>query len=103
MSNPSTPDQMIWKHDGYTFVLDEDGVSLRLHRNAYEQDEVLALIDHFQAICTMAAASLFSAPRPPSREEVREQHAEHIERRAKQDAIRAIRDSIDSDLPNIAF
>lgn len=104
MTAADTPDQMTWRFDGYQFVLDEDGLNLRLNgsRGGFEQAEVVQLIERYQAIREAAAVG-FNAPVPPTREQIRAMGGTYAERRAIEDAIRGLRAQLATDFPDLPF
>ncbi len=102
MSSADIPDQMTWKHDGYTFVLDEDGLHLRIDRRGFEQCEVLALIEGYQSIRGRVEEG-FYAPTPPTPQEIREMGYGQAERRAKRDVIRTLQAELAADTTNVPF
>lgn len=104
MTTASTPDQMTWRFDGYQLVLDEDGLQLRLanSRTRFEQSEVLDLIERYQAIRDGADRG-FKAPEPPDRDQLRAMGSGWAERRAIEDAIRALRAQLAANPTNVPF
>lgn len=102
MTSPSTPDRMEWKHDGYTLILDEDGLHLRTGRNAFEQPEVLAIIANYQAVQRTIGHG-FEAPKPPTQDEIRAMTYAAQHRRAKAELIRTLQAELAADATNPLF
>ena len=93
MSNntPPVPDTMTWRRDGYSFILDEDGLSVLIHKERrLEPCEVRRLIEQFTAIEGQAAEG-FAAPHPPSPKEVAGLSYLRAERRVIEQGIRDLR------------
>jgi hypothetical protein len=93
MSNntPPAPDVMTWRHDGYSLLLDEDGLSVLIHKERrFEACEVHRLIEQFAAVEGQAAEG-FAAPHRPSPEQVAGLSYLRAERRVIEQGIRDLR------------
>lgn len=87
-----------WRRGSYDVTLTEDGPMLRVHRErTFEPAEVAKLIELFSAVSTAVShGDTFTAPQPPTREEVKAMTREDREREAARRAQRAIAAEFDT-------
>lgn len=97
---PALPpaDIIVWRRGGYEIALNEDGPMLRVYRErTFEPAEVAKLIELFSAVSTAVAhGDTFTAPKPPTREEIGALAWEDREREAARRAQRAIAAEFDT-------
>ena len=97
---PALPpaDIIVWRRGGYEITLTEDGPMLRVYRErTFEPAEVAKLIELFSAVSAAAAhGDTFTAPKPPTREELGALAWEDREREAARRAQKAIAAEFDT-------
>ena len=97
---PALPpaDIITWHRGGYDITLNEDGPMLRVHRErTFEAPEVAKLIELFSAVSDAAAhGDTFTAPQPPTREDLSVMAWEEREREAARRARKAIAAEFDT-------
>ena len=100
---PALPpaDTITWRRGGYDITLTEDGPMLHVYRErTFEALEVAKLIELFSAVSTAAAhGGTFTAPQPPTREELGALAWKDREREAARRAQRAIAAEFDTPIP----
>ena len=92
-----------WRRGSYDITLTEDGPMLRVHRErTFEPAEAAKLIELFSAVSTAVShGDAFTAPQPPTREELGALAWEEREREAALRAQRAI--AVEFDPTTIPF
>lgn len=98
----TTPRKIEWTGpEGWTVWADEDGVHLRApHGDALEMPDVARLLDLWEeARAAVSPGGQIPAPKPPTREQMRDWGSHRAEEYAKRRAIRAVEAEFDTTNP----
>ena len=93
----TTPRRIEWAGpEGWTVWADEDGAHLRTpHGDCLEACDVTRLIELIHEVRTQIADGTVPAPKPPTREQIREMGWPNREKQLAHVAAKAVRDAIE--------
>lgn len=103
--NP-TPRRIEWTApEGWTIWADEDGAHLRTpNGDCLEAPDVRRLIDLYNAVCDAMSSGTIPAPKPPTKEQVKDMRYDDRARyMAKQAARAVIAELVADDAPVVPF